>query len=344
MEIIGRMEDMSEVHETNKDGQGFSQKALDKYDKLFGDDGLERFAYCDKLIPELKDSERENKFYKLFDGGDFFKNSENGNITNKTECAQMLEVTDTERKSDNWENRTPNFQYVIDENKFETDDDGLIYKKNDKLLPNIEYTVNGNIYKTDGYGNKISCDSNPEYTEKGIRNVKEQMEAGGEERQEDDEGGHIIARILGGAEGDENLVPMRRTINRGDYKKMENEIVSALRDGKEASIHIDLDYVDDSQRPSKIKAEYIIDGKNMIVEFDNKKNSIELLESLNQKISAEDYINLREEIEDMKDDRKEVSITSVKTEYDEGGDPVKIMVGVLDEAAGEKTYKVYEPR
>ena len=53
--------------------------------------------------------------------------------------------------------------------------------------------------------------------------MKEQKESGGEERQEDDDGGHIIARILGGAEGEENLVPMRRTINRGDYKKMENE-------------------------------------------------------------------------------------------------------------------------
>lgn len=45
--------------------------------------------------------------------------------------------------------------------------------------------------------------------------MKEQKESGGEERREDDDGGHIIARILSGSEGEENLVPMRRTINRG---------------------------------------------------------------------------------------------------------------------------------
>lgn len=49
--------------------------------------------------------------------------------------------------------------------------------------------------------------------------MKEQKESGGEERREDDDGGHIIARILSGSEGEENLVPMRRTINRGDYQE-----------------------------------------------------------------------------------------------------------------------------
>lgn len=37
--------------------------------------------------------------------------------------------------------------------------------------------------------------------------------------------------------GEENLVPMRRTINRGDYKKMENEIAKALQEGKEVRIY-----------------------------------------------------------------------------------------------------------
>lgn len=232
----------------------------------------------------------------------------------------------------------------LDEDKIEMDDNGRVYKKNGELLPNMEYTVNGNVYKTDDHGNKISCDSNPMYTELGIRNMKEQREAGGEERQEDDDGGHIIARILGGAEGEENLVPMRRTINRGDYKKMENEISNALQDGKDATIHIDLAYAGDSQRPSKIRAEYTIDGKNTVVEFDNEENSTELSGSLEQKINNEDYEKLREEIEDMKEDGVGVSITSVKTEYDEAGNPVKVTVGVLDESTGEKNYKIYEPR
>ncbi len=42
--------------------------------------------------------------------------------------------------------------------------------------------------------------------------------------------------------GEENLVPMRRMINRGDYKRMENEIAKALQEGKGVSVHIKIEY------------------------------------------------------------------------------------------------------
>ena len=153
---------------------------------------------------------------------------------NKSDAKEQLSdrTEDANQESDYSEKREPNSTYEFNGNTYETDDNGQTYKKNGEILPNIEYTVNGNTYKTDERGNKVSCDSTPEYTEDGSRNMKEQKESGGEERQDDDDGGHIIARILGGAEGEENLVPMRRTINRGDYKRMENEISKALQEGK----------------------------------------------------------------------------------------------------------------
>ncbi|MCC8168761.1 MAG: DNA/RNA non-specific endonuclease, partial [Clostridiales bacterium] len=178
------------------------------------------------------------------------------------------------------------------------------------------------------------------YTADATRSPKEQMEGGGEERGDDDDGGHIVARILGGADGVENLVPMRRTINRGDYKKMENEIASARKDGKEVSLHIDLEY-EDSKRPSIIRARYTIDGKETTVEFDNRENSTELMDSLAGKISSRDLNSLRDEVEDMKDAGIDASLTSVKTEYDEMGNPEKITVGLLDESTGIKTYRSF---
>ena len=63
------------------------------------------------------------------------------------------------------------------------------------------------------------------------------------------------------AYGEENLVQTRRTINRGDYKRMENEIAKALQEGKWVSVHIKIEYNGESGRPTKIRAEYIIDGK-----------------------------------------------------------------------------------
>lgn len=346
MEFIGVINEVSESSEVkNESSTEFSSEALDKFDKIMGDDKVISLKVEDDK--QLSIEESEIKFSKLFDIGDFFKSSQDESFQNNVES---LVSDNNENKQDNSEQadlsqkREVNLEYEFNGDIYETDDNGHTYKKNGELVPNTEYTVNGNKYKTDDNGNKIYCYSEPVYTEDGTRNTKEQKESGGEERKEDDDGGHIIAKILGGAEGEENLVPMRRTINRGDYKKMENEIVKALQEGKNITIHINLEYDEDSKRPSKIRSKYIIDGKKTVVEFDNKENSTELLYSLNDKISDEDYTNLKEEIEDMKVDGVDATITSIKSQYDEEGNPTKVTVGVLDEATGKKTYKVYEAR
>ena len=121
------------------------------------------------------------------------------------------------------------------------------------------------------------------------------------------------------------------------------EIKKALEEGKEVDIHIDLEY-NDSSRPTKIKAVYTIDGKKTEVLFDNEENSTELLDDLDGKISKDDLESLNEELDDMKSDNHQVTITSVKTEYDENGNPDKVIVGVLDETEGTKLYKVYEAK
>lgn len=338
---------IKEISETSRikgeSEQTLSSEALDKYDKILDDDKLE---FTDKEIysePDLIDI--DSKLRELFDSGDFFKDSEENseNIVSSAANENCTDATDISKPdSDINEPRENNAKYELNGNTYETDDNGKTYKMNDKLLADVDYTVNDNVYRTDEHGNIVSCDSKPSYTEEGARNIKEQKEAGGEERQKDDDGGHIIAKSLGGSEGSENLVPMRTTINRGDYKKMENEISKADQDGKNTALHVDLEYDGDSKRPSKLRAEYEIDGKKTVTEFDNEKNSVRLLDSVKEKISNVDYNTLKEEIKDMRTDGVEVSITSVKNEYDESGNPKKITVGLLDETAGTKTYKVYE--
>lgn len=358
MDFFGGLSEISETSEMKgMEGHEISKESNEKFDKLMGDDNLRAVTpeQQDKKS-ELSPVERENKFNKLFEIGDLFKKD-----TAKSDLASSStdKIVDTEtatneqsakaegemhQEPDYSEKREPNSTYEFNGSTYETDDNGQTYKKNGGILPNIEYTVNGNTYKTDENGNKVSCDSNPEYTEEGSRNMKEQKESGGEERQEDDDGGHIIARILGGAEGEENLVPMRRTINRGDYKRMENEIAKALQEGKEVSIHIDIEYDGDSSRPSKIRAEYTIDGKKTVCEFDNVEGSTDLLDSLGDKISDEDYDRLKQTLDEMKEDGCDAAITSVKVEYDENGNPTKVTVGILDESSATKTYKEYSPR
>ena len=343
---LGKMSDVTETKAENK--PSFSRESLEKFDKIMGDDKLESISKSDESKPSLTPEEIESKFRKLFEEGDFFEMTDVDNVVAAEESPDHPEYDSTgfesQEEPDYSERRELNSQYELDGNKYETDDNGQTYKKNGELLPNDEYKVKGSTYRTDEKGRPISCDAKLQYTEDGSRNMKEQRESGGEERQEDDDGGHIVARILGGVEGIENLVPMRRTINRGDYKKMENEISKALQEGKEVTLHIDIEYDGDSSRPSEICAEYTIDGKRTVCEFDNNENSIELLDTVKDKISDEDYSSLKAEIDDMKEDGVEASLTSVKREYDENDNPTKITVGTLDESTGKKTYKVYEPK
>ncbi len=353
---------------------------LEKYDRLMGDDIARGDAGAGRQFsPEqtgeispgpgrLSPEERKNKLEMLFGEGDFFEKPAEGESPDAEDKKSSVEgkapegqdeKSDAEDKKSSVEGKAPEGQDEKSdaegenargeepdreaEDNCERDDNGNIYKRDGRLLPDCRYTINGTTYTTDGKGRIISCDASPESNPKGSRDLKEQREAGGEDRQEDDDGGHILARVLGGSEGIENLIPMRRTLNRGDYKKMENEINKALGEGKEVTMHVEVEYDDDSGRPSRIRVEYTIDGKKTEVVFDNKENSTKLMDSLDQKLDNRDCESLREEIADARADGREITITSVKTEYDENGNPTRVTVRLLDESTGEKTEKVYQP-
>ena len=353
---------------------------LEKYDRLMGDDIARGDAGAGRQFsPEqtgeispgpgrLSPEDRKNKLEMLFGEGDFFEKPAEGESPDAEDKKSSVEgkapegrdeKSDAEDKKSSVEGKAPEGRDEKSdaegenargeepdreaEDNCERDDNGNIYKRDGRLLPDCRYTINGTTYTTDGKGRIISCDASPESNPKGSRDLKEQREAGGEDRQEDDDGGHILARVLGGSEGIENLIPMRRTLNRGDYKKMENEINKALGEGKEVTMHVEVEYDDDSGRPSRIRVEYTIDGKKTEVVFDNKENSTKLMDSLDQKLDNRDCESLREEIADARADGREITITSVKTEYDENGNPTRVTVRLLDESTGEKTEKVYQP-
>ena len=169
-----------------------------------------------------------------------------------------------------------------------------------------------------------------------------QLEAGGEDRQEGDDGGHLVARILGGSSGNENIVPMRDTVNRGDYKKVENEIAQAVKQGKNVDDSGEIMYEGDETRPSKIKRVYEIDGEKSVLKVDNVKKSFDLMEDFEENIEKNDLENLLCEIDDMHEDGCDVSITSILKKYDQSGNLLSIRVGIRNETDGEKTYKTYD--
>jgi hypothetical protein len=66
--------------------------------------------------------------------------------------------------------------------------------------------------------------------------------------------GHIIARILGGGIGHDNIVPLSPSVNRGDMAHLERQIADVVRaTGKNANIEVQLFYEGTSTRPSRIE-------------------------------------------------------------------------------------------
>ncbi|MCC3307669.1 DNA/RNA non-specific endonuclease [Psychrobacter sanguinis] len=94
------------------------------------------------------------------------------------------------------------------------------------------------------------------------RNTNRQRNAGKAENATGDDSGHLIASKLGVAGYRLNMVPQASTLNRGNWKRMENEVRNEFKAGKSVSIKIDLDYANSSSsRPSKFIVNIKVDGK-----------------------------------------------------------------------------------
>ncbi|MDU4961561.1 MAG: hemagglutinin repeat-containing protein [Sporomusaceae bacterium] len=129
------------------------------------------------------------------------------------------------------------------------------------LKPDVEYVdSNGYKFTTDGNGRISSAEAKLELG-KADRNPYAQRTVGGEDRLLTDDGGHLIASIFKGSGEIDNLVPMNSTLNRSEYKSLENTWKKALEEGKIVNVKIEPIYQGNSLRPAKFKVDYTIDGK-----------------------------------------------------------------------------------
>lgn len=317
---------------SNTNGESVDQvKNLEKTDKVdkFEDDFDESLA---KILEETNENvESEDNFDELL-----AKIIEETDANQETESdfseslAKILEYID----DDEFESNTT---YILDREKYDSDDNGQIFKIDEKPLSEMNFQRNNFEYKTDEQNRIYFWEGKPQYNPQNERDLNAQKESGGEKRIEGDEGGHLVARIQNGSPGSENIVPMRDTINRGDYKKSENEITEALKAGKYVYDTGRVIYENDSPRPSNIIRKYIIDKNTNILKMDNIKGSVDLLNDL--EVNSADKDGLLKEIDDMKQAGNEVSVTSILNRYDKDNNLVSQTVGIRNETTGKKVYR-----
>ncbi|WP_168943290.1 DUF637 domain-containing protein [Parazoarcus communis] len=141
---------------------------------------------------------------------------------------------------------------------------------NGQLEPKSIYQLdNGHQYMTDSSGRVAAVEGKLSLTAMD-RNTYQQCTAGKCGNIGDD-GGHLIASSLGGAGDRINIVPQASTLNRGDWKAMENELRAALKDGKSVSVKIDVGYpAGGGVRPNQFQIIATVDGKIMPPRYFNQ--------------------------------------------------------------------------
>lgn len=214
-----------------------------------------------------------------------------------------------------------------------TDDRGEIYSKDGKLQPNDTYVLNGNTYETDSRGRIKAVDAEPKLSPENERDNAAQKEVGGKDRQESDQGGHIVGRDLGGDGGEGNLVAMDSRINQSDYKKMENDIKQDIEEGKQVKTRTEITYSGDSERPDLIKTTKTADGKDTIYTFDNNINGA-LRERLHEIGGKDDVETVNSVL-----DETGGEVSSIKEEYDENRSLVKATVNITYKDADGSTRR-----
>nr|WP_243667226.1 hemagglutinin repeat-containing protein [Pseudomonas brassicae] len=132
---------------------------------------------------------------------------------------------------------------------------------NGDLKPKTAYELNnGHTYVTDASGRVNSVEGQLSLTTMD-RNPYQQCKVGHCGNAGDD-GGHLIASSLGGAGDKINMVPQAAKLNRGDWKRMENEMRTALQSGQTVSVKIDIGYPPTGGvRPNEFTVLATIDGR-----------------------------------------------------------------------------------
>lgn len=128
------------------------------------------------------------------------------------------------------------------------------------LQPNTDYVVNGYRYATDARGRVTSVEGRLDL-QTAERNGYQQSVAGRADRLPNDQGGHLIASIFNGPGDRLNLVPMNGNLNTSRWKAMENGLASALREGRNVEVKIDVLYASTGGRPLAFRVEQRIDGE-----------------------------------------------------------------------------------
>ena len=105
------------------------------------------------------------------------------------------------------------------------------------------------------------------------RQMEQVRQIEGQEYNLNDHQGHLIGHQFDGSDRLENLVPMDKSLNQGDYARLENTLADAVKDGADVKLKVEPVYEGDSTRPAEFRVTYSIDGDKDAVVFKNESEA-----------------------------------------------------------------------
>ena len=163
--------------------------------------------------------------------------------------------------------------YEENGHKYYLDSNGEIYRVDDVLMDNMSYDLNGYHYATDNEGRITDVEGKLHLRDRDRLTIKDKIyDIGLGDELETDDRGHIIADLLDGPNGLENLVAQDFSINRGEYKQFESELADLVKNDNDVYAQYRIVYPDGSFRPESIVVEYSVNGEDFERTFTNCNN------------------------------------------------------------------------
>src|SRR5690625_2696326 len=134
--------------------------------------------------------------------------------------------------------------------------------KKTKLKPNITYRAGefNYLYKTDNFGRiKDFSTENLQLTKRDGRLTHNPKTPG---KQPGDHAGHLAGDRFGGSPDLDNLVSQLSNVNLSQYRMLEEQWASAIKQGKNVNVNVSIHYDGPRVRPSEFKVKYYIDGES----------------------------------------------------------------------------------
>lgn len=166
----------------------------------------------------------------------------------------------------------PDFQE--DENGDNLYNEDEIEEINEPFEEDTIISENGYTFKKDDLDRTLVA-SGDLRLKTGQRDIDAQLEAGGNDRHDGDDGGHLIGTRFDGPGGSDNLIAENSNVNRSGFKSLENEWAAELKNG--SNIHVDIEpvYQEDVLRPYAITGDYDLTkgdtGQKEYFSFTNEK-------------------------------------------------------------------------